>query len=316
MPQLNENSPRYPVPAKDSVYRNNYLLSKQFIENRDESQPTAYILEVREDYTPLLSVNKSFFQPWVVIQDKYKKENAVRIPVTVCDTLLQHILTSFKSKNEHSDFDGNGVTNEFSNQAYKGPGCAFGDGTNTDLQDCDAHQLKKNKENLSKAFSMEYLSPIRIVCDTTGCVIEISSRDPMIRAFDNKEETVQENSSTNPVRRWIVSSLVENINSLNSEQVSSNNEERKRPLESRGSVEIHKNLLPQLSAFLSKHFIENTKYILVLFKFLEHKINNKITFCLQILATAHGLVAYFFLNANKVFKILILLLIQSEHVNM
>lgn len=268
------NPGRRPIPPRPTPNEINRPLLRQFIRNRrSEPRYEAYIIEVREG--PAVNGNtnaaagKSIPQPWVTVRDFVRANQSIGLPVSVCDTLLKHLLTCVSNEEARTRTD----SSEESEIACESPRPASAaDGPSTSPARASGDMKSQNEEATSdenspakksplrpqsKLFQLSQLQPIRIVCDATGCTLEVIARDPTAKRVANNPDEPDTLPPIDPCRRWIVSAPLETGvgAKVNSEQTadstSGGNGRRKNPWETRGVLELHESLMPQLSAFLT-----------------------------------------------------------------
>ncbi|KAF5403683.1 hypothetical protein PHET_02657 [Paragonimus heterotremus] len=263
------NPGRRPLPPRIPLNEINRPLLRQFVRNRrSDPRYEAYLLEVREG--PAVNGNtnaaagKSIPQPWVTVRDFVRSSQSIGLPVSVCDTLLNHLLTCAVPEEaipadsyEESDVVCGSPATTTDPQASS-PARASGD-AKSPPEDATSEENSPPKKNLLKVqpklFQLSKLKPIRIVCEATGCVVEVSAKDPNSKRTANGSEEQEKVVQADPSRRWIVSAPSETRPNSSGEQPAENNggsgNRKRHPWESRGILELHESLMAQLSAFLA-----------------------------------------------------------------
>ncbi|CAH8874039.1 unnamed protein product [Trichobilharzia szidati] len=251
-------------------------LLRQFVRNRrSDPRYEAYFLEVREG--PAVNGNtnaaagKSMPQPWVTVRDYFKGQYSVGLPVSICNTLLKHLLTCVVVEEEQQsdsseDSDIASASSPLPEATQNAsPTQASGD-TKSPGEEATSEEASVNKKRSSrvrqKVFQLSRLKPIRIVCEATGCTLEVTARDPTAKRPSAGSEEPTQTVQADPERRWLISAPLEirtNVSSSGEQTIDSSgigsttsgNGRRKHPWETRGTLELHESLMPQVSAFLA-----------------------------------------------------------------
>lgn len=265
--RTSRNPGRRPIPPRMPVNEANRPLLRQFVRNRrSDPRYEAYILEVREG--PAVNGNtnaaagKSIPQPWVTVRDFVRANQSIGLPVSICDTLLKHLLTCVSlevpgrvDSSEDSELACASPTSANDPQANS-PARASGDANSPATGDVTSEEnspAKKSPRRLQpKVFQLSHLTPIRIVCEATGCILEVTARDPTAKRTASNPEESEQVAQVDPSRRWIISAPL--ANSTGEQTMDSSTApggKRRHPWETRGILELHESLMPQLSAFLT-----------------------------------------------------------------
>lgn len=259
------NPGRRPMPRRVPLSEANRPLLRQFIRNRrSDPRYEAYVLEVREG--PAVNGNtnaaadKSVPHPWVTVRDYVKGNQLIGLPVSVCDALLKHLLTCVSPEEPNqvdSSEESEIVCSSVSamNSQSVSPAMASGDGKSPvgEAPQDDNSPYKKNVPIVrQKPFHLCRLKPIRIVCEATGCILEVTSKDPAIMHTSIHSEGQEQVVQADPSRRWIMSVPVETRPAgEHVENGVSMRSKRRHPWETRGVLELHESLMGQLSVFLA-----------------------------------------------------------------
>ncbi|KAH8868039.1 PUR alpha beta gamma DNA RNA binding [Schistosoma japonicum] len=257
--RTNRNPRRRPLPVRAPLKEINRPLLRQVVRN-SRSNPCyeAYILEVREGPTVNGSTN-----PWISVRDNVKGNNFVGLPVSICNTLLKHLLTCATVGDEHeidsSEDSENTCTSSPSPKIAEeiSPTEVFGEGASE-----GETVVKKISSRVKPMFQLCMLKPIRIVCEATGCTLEVTVRNPTAKQASPSTEEPTQTVQADPERRWLISAPLEvkgNISSSGDQTLDSSdignttngNSKRQYPWETRGTLELHESLMPKLLAFLA-----------------------------------------------------------------
>ncbi|CAH8646442.1 unnamed protein product [Heterobilharzia americana] len=269
------NTRRRPPSVRATAEEVSRPLLRQFVRNRrTDPRYEAYFLEVREG--PAVNANtnaaagKSMPQPWVTVRDYVKGQNSVGLPVSICNTLLKHLLTcvvvdDYRQTDSSEDSDIGCVSSPHPTTEHDAsPTQVTGDNKSPgeEATSEDASVTKKDSSKMRpKMFQLSELKPIRIVCEATGCTLEVTARDPTAKRPSASSEEPTQTVQADPERRWLISAPLEIRTNVSSsgEQIldssgigstTSGNGKRKNPWETRGTLELHGSLMAQLSAFL------------------------------------------------------------------
>ncbi|CAH8665881.1 unnamed protein product [Heterobilharzia americana] len=270
------NTRRRPPSVRATAEEVSRPLLRQFVRNRrTDPRYEAYFLEVREG--PAVNANtnaaagKSMPQPWVTVRDYVKGQNSVGLPVSICNTLLKHLLTcvvvdDYRQTDSSEDSDIGCVSSPHPTTEHDAsPTQVTGDNKSPgeEATSEDASVTKKDSSKMRpKMFQLSELKPIRIVCEATGCTLEVTARDPTAKRPSASSEEPTQTVQADPERRWLISAPLEIRTNVSSsgEQIldssgigstTSGNGKRKNPWETRGTLELHGSLMAQLSAFLA-----------------------------------------------------------------
>lgn len=263
------NPRRRPLPTRGPINEVNRSLLRQFVRNRrSDPRHESYVLEIREG--PAINGNtnaaagKSIPQPWVTIRDSIRSQGSVGLPVSICDALLKHLLTcAVTEKETHSDSSEDSDVVSGSDTQRSSPAQGSGDGkspVDETASETASSAKKVSKRTKAKVFQLSRLKPIRIMCEATGCTLEVTARDPVAKRASSNPEDSNQVVQIDPSRRWIISTPADAKPTVvaSGEQVADSNgvntttsARRKQPWETRGSIELHETLIPQLSAFLA-----------------------------------------------------------------
>lgn len=254
------------MPSRVPLSEVNRPLLRQLVHSRrSDPKYEAYILEVREgpaiNGNTNAAVGNSIPQPWVTIRDCGKRNQSVGLPVFVCDALLKHLMTCSVSDERHSEGSEGGslcATPEYYNDHQQSsPTHASGDANSptSGADSANASPTKNTPPPQSKSYQLCQLKPIRIVCEATGCMLEVANRDPVAKraaSADEQEQIVP----VDPSRRWLVSApselkQVAVSGEQNTDNGSGGATKRKQPWEVRGFVELHESLLSHMLIFLA-----------------------------------------------------------------
>ncbi|VDP67932.1 unnamed protein product [Echinostoma caproni] len=266
------NPGRRPLPSRVPMNDLNRPLLRQFVRNRrSDPRYEAYILEVREG--PAVNGNtnaaagKSMPQPWVTVRDSGSGNQSIGLPVSICDTLLKHLLTCVVSDDSGPTDQPTGLESPHEPPSSPdeapatSPARASGDAKSpadeANSEEASLPKTSPTRITQRKQFQLSRLSPVRIVCETTGCILEIISRDPNAKRSSGTGEDAEPVAPvTDPSLRWIVSIPVKETNGEQSSESkttanTSTTSKRRHPWETRGSIELHETLMAQLCAFLA-----------------------------------------------------------------
>ncbi|XP_018646189.1 hypothetical protein Smp_044680 [Schistosoma mansoni] len=249
----------------------NRPLLRQVIRSR-RSNPVreAYVLEVREG--PVVNSNANAAtasmipQPWVTVRDYYKGNDFVSLPVSICNTLLKHLMTCATvgdhqaESSEDSEIE---CTSSPSPKVGEEASLTETSGETVSQVEGGAKVTKKVSSGVKPhTFQLSLLKPIRIVCEATGCTLEVTARNPLPKHTSTNSEEPTQTVQADPDKRWLISAPLEvrKNNSSNGEQTldssgigSTTNGSGRRQFswETRGTLELHASLMPQLLTFLA-----------------------------------------------------------------
>lgn len=279
------NPGRRPLTSRVPMNDLNRPLLRQFVRNRrTDPRYEAYVLEVREG--PAVNGNtnaaagKSMPQPWVTVRDSNSANQSIGLPVFICDTLLKHLLTCVvndesgpadQSTELESPHESPSPTDDApATSPARASGDAKSPGDEAISEEASPPKTSPSGVTQRKQFQLNRLNPMRIVCETTGCIVEIVSRDPNAKKSNGASEEADPATSADPSQRWIVSIPVKESSgeqSSESKAATTTVTKRKHPWETRGFIELHETLMAQLCAFLGKSvFSVLLSFILVLLR--------------------------------------------------
>ncbi|THD24505.1 hypothetical protein D915_004677 [Fasciola hepatica] len=263
------NPGRRPLPSRVPMNDLNRPLLRQFVRNRrSDPRYESYVLEVREG--PAVNGNtnaaagKSIPQPWVTVRDSSSGNQSIGLPVSICDTLLKHLLTCVvtddsgpadQSAELESPHESPSPTDEApATSPARASGDAKSPGDEAISEEASLPKTSPSRLTQHKQFQLNRLNPIRIVCETTGCILEIITRDPNAKKSSGTSEDTEQIASVDPSQRWIVSIPVKETNvepSSESKTTNTTAAKRRHPWETRGFIELHETLMAQLCVFLA-----------------------------------------------------------------
>ncbi|KAK4474976.1 hypothetical protein MN116_002078 [Schistosoma mekongi] len=259
------NSRRRPLPARAPLKEINRPLLRQVVRtSRSNPCYEAYILEVREGPTVNGSTN-----PWISIRDSVKGNNFVGLPVSICNTLLKHLLTCATVGDEHEidsseDSENTCTPSPPRKIAEEASSTEVSGVTIPSVEEASEGEtvVKKISSRVKPMFQLCLLKPIRIVCEATGCTLEVTVRNPTAKQTSPSTEEPTQTVQADPERRWLISAPLEvrgNISSSGNQTLDSSgigsttngNSRRQYPWETRGTLALHESLMPKLLAFLA-----------------------------------------------------------------
>ncbi|CAH8682426.1 unnamed protein product [Schistosoma rodhaini] len=269
-------NPRRRPPHIFNLGEANRPLLRQVIRSR-RSNPVreAYVLEVREG--PVVNSNANAAtasmipQPWVTVRDYYKGNDFVSLPVSICNTLLKHLMTCALVDHEHQveSSEDSEIECTFSPSPKVGEEASLTETSGETVSQVEggASEGTKVTKKVSSGvkphtFQLSLLKPIRIVCEATGCTLEVTARNPLPKHTSANSEEPTQTVQADPDKRWLISAPLEvrKTNSSSGEQTldssgigSTTNGSGRRQFswETRGTLELHASLMPQLLTFLA-----------------------------------------------------------------
>ncbi|CAH8675277.1 unnamed protein product [Schistosoma bovis] len=269
-------NPRRRPPHILGLNEMNRPLLRQVIRSR-RSNPVreAYVLEIREG--PVVNNNSNTAntrmipQPWVTVRDYFKGNDFVSLPVSICNTLLKHLMTCAIVDDDHrvessEDSEIECTTSPSPKVGEEASLTETSGETASQVEGGASEGTKVIKKVSSRVkphtFQLSLLKPIRIVCEATGCTLEVTARNPLPKHTSTSSEEPTQTVQADPDKRWLISAPLEvrKSNSSGGEHTldgsgigstTNGSGRRQYSWETRGTLELHTSLMPKLLTFLA-----------------------------------------------------------------
>ncbi|CAH8597108.1 unnamed protein product [Schistosoma turkestanicum] len=270
--RTNRNLRGRPPSTPTSLVITGRPLLRQVVRSR-RSDPVreAYVFEVREGPVVNSSTNAGAAvmipQPWVIVHDYFKGSSFVSLPVSICSTLLKHLLTCSMTDDDEHQIESSEDSEVECSSSPSPKDKEEASSTETlgeAVSQVEGETVTKKASSRvgSRTFQLSLLKPIRIVCEATGCTLEVTARNPVAKHTSVNSAEPTQTVQADLDKRWLVSAPLEvrtNVSSSVEQAVdnsgigsTTNGSGRRQNFwERRGTLELHERLMPQLLTFLA-----------------------------------------------------------------